>query len=216
MQIPYQTAAAALVLALVSMPVWAEEPGKMAETVGNSLTSAPAEWLGAQPHFVMIGTINGTAFNVQFTDIAAATGIASFAAKREYLVIEGGFAYIDFEVALEADIGGVERTVEIEMENENFAKQSLPADFALQEAEFPAGLLSNLETQWEWEVGGASFNEEVLGWTGVMRLQSDQGAPDDKGLMGDGMVSGYINAVRGADALVISFTAPVTEYEIED
>jgi hypothetical protein len=208
--------AAALVLALATLPALAEEPGKMAETAANTLTAPPAAWLGAQPHFVMIGTINGTAFNVQFPDIAAAAGIASFAAKREYLTVEGGFTYIDFEVALEADIGGVERTIEIEMENQDFAKQSLPADFALQEAEFPAGLLSNLETQWEWEVGGASFNEEVLGWTGVVRIESDQGTPDDKGLLGDGMVSGYINAVRGTDTLVISFTAPVTEYEIED
>ncbi len=207
---------AALLLCALSLPALAQDAGKMAETANNTLTAPPAEWLGAVPHLVMMGTVNGTAFNIQFPDVTAAAGVSTFAAKREYAAIEGGYAYLDFEIGLEADIGGAERKIEFEMENQNFSAQTLPADFVLQEAEFPAGPLSNLETQWEWEVNGASFNEEITGWTGTLRLESDQGTPDDKGLMGDGMISGFITAVRGDDRMVISFTAPVAEYEIED
>lgn len=197
----------------LSLPAAAQDPGKMAETVGNSLTTAPAAWLGDAPHFVMMGTVNGTVFNVQMMDMTAA---AFFGAKREYRAIEGGFAYIDFEVALEAEIGGIERQIEVEMENADFTTQALPADFALQQAEFPAGLLSNLETQWEWEAKGASFNEEVVGWTGTLHIHSDTGTRDARGLSGDGTIAGYINAVKGTDTMVISFTAPVAEYEIDD
>jgi hypothetical protein len=210
------TARTALLLTCLALPAMAQEPGKMVETSGNALTAAPAAWLGATPHFVMMGTVNGTVFNVQMTDMATATGVASFGAKREYKAIEGGFAYIDFEVALEAEIAGIERQIEIEMENADFAVQTLPGDFALQEAEFPEGMLSNLETQWEWETGGASFNEEVVGWAGTMRIEGDQGTPDDKGLSADGTISGYISATKGADVMVISFTVPVAEYEIDD
>ena len=91
----------ALLLTCLALPALAQEPGKMVETTGNTLTAAPAAWLGATPHFVMMGTVNGTVFNVQMTDMAAAAGVAAFGAKREYKATEGGFAYIDFEVALE-------------------------------------------------------------------------------------------------------------------
>ena len=73
----------ALLLTCLALPALAQEPGKMVETTGNTLTAAPAAWLGATPHFVMMGTVNGTVFNVQMTDMAAAAGVAAFGAKRE-------------------------------------------------------------------------------------------------------------------------------------
>jgi hypothetical protein len=113
-------------------------------------------------------------------------------------------------------IGGIERKIELEFENRDFTSHALPADFALQGEEFPEGLRSTLEVETEWEHGGVSVNDEVGGWTGVLSLALDQGTPDDKGLLPDGLIGGFVTATNGAETLAISFTVPVVEYEVED
>lgn len=186
-------------------------------TPGNTLTAPPAEWLGAVPHLVIMGTVNGRSIDLQMTDITKAGGVAEFAGKREYLPGDGGtFRYGDFEVALKAVIEGVEKSIELEFENHDFAAHPLPATFTLQDAEFPQGLLSNLEAQLEWETPESTVNDEVAGWTGTLTVMQDAGTPDDKGLTGDGLIGGFVAAQKDGAALVISFTVPVAEYEIDN
>lgn len=187
-----------------------------AVTDGNSLGAAPTEWLGDTPHFVMIGTVEGYTFDVQFLDVGMSADIATFEGKREYVETAGGFAYRDFEFVLEAVIGGEERAIEIEAENDDFGAFDLPSDFALQDGEFPVGALSNMEIEFEWEIGGVSTEVEVAGWSGTLTLAVDAGEADDKGLSASGVIAGFIDATRGEDHVVISFTVPVAEYEIDD
>lgn len=209
--------ARALVLA---MPAMAAVTGAFAQdvdavTTGGSV-DAPAAWLGATPHFVMVGTVAGKRIAIAMPDMAAADGVAGFAGKREYLIDGTGHRYVDFEVALAAVIGGIERKIELEFENHDFRSHTLPADFALQAEEFPTGLRSTLEVETEWEHAGVSVNDEVGGWAGVLSLALDQGTPDDKGLSADGLIGGFVTATNGAETLAISFTVPVAEYEVED
>ncbi len=187
-----------------------------AVSTGGALTAAPAEWLGATPHLVIMGTVDGHALDIQYPDIAAA-GVAEFAGKREYLPGEAGaFRYGDFEVALKAVIGDVERAIELEFENHDFTDHPLPATFALQDKEFPEGLFSTLEAELEWESAAGTVNAEAAGWTGTLVLAEDSGSKDDKGLVPDGMIGGLVTATKGGDTLVVSFTVPVAEYEIDD
>jgi hypothetical protein len=207
-----------LACTLALLPGIALAAGHVTGTVtdGNMLAAPPAAWLGEVPHLVMMGTVNGYAFDVQFPDMAAATDVAEFAAKREYLAEGDRHRYIDFEFALEAVIAGAEKAIELEFENADLSSVTLPAALALTDSEFPEGAFSNMEVEFEWEIDGTSVNEEIAGWSGTFTYALDTGTKDDKGLLPDGFVGGFVTATRGADSLVISFTVPVAEYEIED
>jgi hypothetical protein len=91
------------------------------------------EWLGDTPHLVLMGTLGGRPVDIQFLDLGTLPqGVASFEGKREYLPGEAGWRYGDFEVALQAEIDGVEKSFEMEFENADFVQQRpLPATFEL-------------------------------------------------------------------------------------
>lgn len=204
-----------LALCLLSAPALAADA---TVTPGNALTAPPAGWLGEVPHLVVMGTINGRPFDLQMPDIAKSEGVAEFAGKREYLPGDGGaWRYGDFEVALKATIDGVEKALEFEFENHDFTAHSLPSRFALQGDEnFPEGARAFLEAQLEWETSEVTVNDEIVGWTGTLVLAQDSGTKDDKGLVPDGMIGGFVTATREGDTLVMSFTVPVAEYELDD
>jgi hypothetical protein len=50
----------------------------------------------------------------------------------------------------------------------------------------------------------------------VLTVTLDEGTPDDKGLRPDGMIGGFVTAETAGEVVVISFTVPVAEYEIDD
>ena len=203
----------AAVLCLVACPALAESLGTDAPT----LTAAPTEWLGPVPHLVIMGTVNGREMNIQLTDMATAAGVAEFAGKREYLPSDAGaFRFGDFEVSLKAQIGGVERSIELEFENDDFSTVSLPSDFQLGPENFPKGPAAFLEFSTEWEDASGSVNDEIGGFGGTLALRLDDGTPDDKGLRPDGMIGGLVKAENAGETVVISFTVPVAEYEIDD
>jgi hypothetical protein len=199
---------------LAAMPVCAQDA---AVTSGNTLTAPPAEWLGEEPHFVLMGTLSGRQVDLQYLDMAAAEGIDSFEGKREYLPGEGGaWRYGDFEVALAAVIGGVERSFELEFENADFTRHPLPASFALGDVNFPEGLAAFVEIAAEWETEAGSVNDEIGAWSGTLTVVMDAGTPDGEGLVPDGMIGGFMVAENGADRLVASFSVPVVEYEKDE
>ncbi|RPE63213.1 hypothetical protein EDD53_2810 [Pacificibacter maritimus] len=198
---------------LITAPAFAD-PLVSTITEGNAHTNAPESWLGATPHIVFIGTINGYDFDAQFMDLNA-DFIAGVDSKREYLPEGEMLRYADFEFGLQAIVAGVEKTFELEFENHDFSTAALPATFDLQSEEFPMGALSNLEFEFEWEGNGTSVNEEIANWTGTLTLELDSGVGTSDP-QGDGMIGGYVDAKRGDDHLVASFTVPVNEYEIDE
>lgn len=203
-------------LALCFLPTsaWAQEA---TVTPGNTLAEPPTEWLGPTPHLVLMGTLSGRPVDVQYLDIGAAERVASFEAKREYLPGEAGWRYGDFEVGLQAVIEGVEKSFEIEVENDDFVQQRpLPATFDLGAENFPQGGRAYLEASAEWETEAGAVNDEVGGWTGTLTLAEDSGTPDAEGLVPDGLIGGHLVAEREGDRLVMSFTVPVAEYEKDD
>lgn len=186
-------------------------------TPANTLAAPPTEWLGETPHLVLMGTMGGRPIDVQYLDIAQAEGIAAFSGKREYLPGDAGaWLYGDFEVALSAVIANVEKSFEIEIENRDFDAHSLPATFALGSVNFPEGAAAYLEAAAEWETDAGSVNDELGGWEGTLIIERDDGIPDDEGLRGDGVIGGHMDATRGEDHLVMSFTVPVTAYEKDE
>jgi hypothetical protein len=68
----------------------------------------------------------------------------------------------------------------------------------------------------EWEDATGSVNDEIGGYTGTLSLALDDGTADDKGLRADGMIGGLALVQNAGETLVISFTVPVAEYEIDD
>lgn len=179
---------------------------------------APSAWLGETPHFIMVGAFGDYSFNINLPDLAAAE--ASVTGKREYgRAASGALSLIDFEIAANAVMDGIERTIELEFANADFATHTLPMGFDItSEAEFPEGPLASLEVQfeWEWVEKSTIVNEEGLIDAGRLDLALNQGEPDADGVAANGLIGGFATATRDGKTLTLSFTVPVTEGEIDD
>ncbi len=205
----------ALALALTLGLAFAEP---LVETItpNNTLTEAPTEWLGAEPHLVIMGTTSGFPFDFQLMDIANAD-LHELEVKREYLLNETDYSpYQEIDFGIQLVLEGVAKTIEAKLVHADFNKLGdLPQAFTLQSAEeFPEGSDVFTEFEFEWEGNGNSVNVELADWTGTATVNLDGAKgkePSDEGLVG-----GYINATNGDDAVVISFTLDVTEFEVED
>ena len=185
--------------------------------VGDPAGVAPTAWLGETPHFVMVGDFKDYSFNIQATDLAATPDFA-LEAKREYRGAEGGgLDYIDFEIAVALTTNGIERGIELEFENADFADQPIPATYALKGEEFPAGLFSNMELQIEWEWNEKSFivNEEQLYSEGTLTVSHESVTAESDGTSPNGMIGGFVTGTFEGKPIAISFTAPVVEAEID-
>ena len=186
-------------------------------TVGDSAGVAPTAWLGETPHFVMVGAFKDYSFNIQALDLAA-TPDFEVSAKREYKAADGGLDYIDFEIAINLTTNGIERGIELEFENADFGDHPVPATFALKNEEFPAGLFSKMELQieWEWVEKSVIVNEEQLYTEGTLTTGHESGTAAADGTIPNGMIGGFVTGTFEGKPIAISFTAPVTEAEIDD
>lgn len=216
--------AALAVLVCLPRPADAQELSAEDKAVNDTVTfgsptgTAPTEWLGATPHFVMVGAFKDYRFDIDVRDMAGVENFELFA-KREYAPREDGkLAYIDFEVAVNLVTDGIERGFEFEFENADFSTHTLPATFALKDAEFPEGTFSNLELQieWEWVEKSVIVNEEQLVTKGDLVVALDEGTPVEDGTAPNGLIGGFVTGTYDGKPIVISFTAPVTEAEIDD
>lgn len=189
-------------------------PGEDTITPGNTLTEAPTEWLGETPHLIIMGTVNGHNFDVQYLDLAAAN-LHAIEVKREYLIdgIKRPYQELDFEV--QTIIDGVAKTIEGKLNHADFLTLELPAEMTLQAEENPEGPMTYTEFEFEWEHEGVSVNEEVGDWDGTATLVYDDafGASEP---VGDGLAGGFIDAHKGDNHLVMSFTFEIGEAEVEE
>ncbi len=194
----------------------AEKATSNVVTLGDA-AEAPPEWLGPTPHFVMVGDFKDYSFAINAKDPASLETF-KLHAKREYRKGEKGLDYIDFEIAVDLVTNGIERGIELEFENANFAAQPVPSTYALKGEEFPAGLFSNMELQIEWEWVEKSFivNEEQLYGEGALTIGLDEGKAEADGTVPNGMIGGFVKGTYEGKPITISFTAPVDEAEIDD
>jgi hypothetical protein len=188
----------------------------MVETVtpGNRLAAAPTEWLGETPHLVIMGTVNGYPFDLQYLDLAAAD-VHAVEVKREYAVNGDKRPYIELDFALQAVIDGVAKSIEGKLNHADFLTLSLPATMALGTVENPEGANTFTEFEFEWEKDGVSVNEEIGDWGGTAVLALDS-AFETTEPTGDGRIGAFIDARNGDNMLVISFTFDVDEVEVEE
>lgn len=208
--------ASLLATALVPSLVLAD-PMMETVTAGNTLTAAPAAWLGETPHLVIMGTVDGKLFDVQVTDLAS-SDISAVTLKREYLLNDSDYSpYQEMDFAIEFVHEGIAKAIEAKLTHADFNKlAALPATFALQFAEeYPEGDKIFTEFEYKWESGGVTVDAESPEYDGTATIHMDSAfqaaAPN-----GDGMIGAFISAAQGDNAYVISFTLPVTEFEVED
>ena len=204
--------------ASLSLPTLAlADPMVDTVTMGNSLTAAPTAWLGDTPHLVIMGKVDGKLFDVQVMDMTKAD-IGTITLKREYLLTGTDYnPYRELDFAFEFENEGIAKAIEGKLTHADFNKlAALPATFALQSAEeYPEGDKIFTEFEYKWEAGGVTVDAESADWTGTATVAMDSAFQAAKP-NGDGMVGGFITATNGDNAFVISFTLPVTEFEIED
>ena len=205
---------APLLVATLAPCIALADPMMETITPGNTLTAAPTEWLGEQPHLVIMGMVDGKKFDVQVMDITAAT----VALKREYLLSDSDYnPYREIDFSVEFVHEGIDKAIEGKLTNADFNKlAALPATLSLQSAEeYPEGDKVYTEFEYKWEAGGVTVDGESPEFDGTATLHMDDGyqaaAPN-----GDGMVGAFITAAKGDSSYVISFTLPVTEFEVED
>ncbi|MEM1130617.1 MAG: hypothetical protein AAGH83_08860 [Pseudomonadota bacterium] len=204
-------------LAVVAFPVVAQaDPLKEVISAALPLEEPPFEWMGETPHFVMMGTVDGYTFNVQVTDVEAADNLSKFTAKREYKADGSGYRYVEFKIDLESVIGGIEREIELDFQNHDFLSFQDVATLQLGSTKYPQGEAAYFELEFEWDSQGTSVDEEIDDWQGVLILHHDEGETDDKGLSGTGEIGALVQATRGSDTMIISFSAPVVDYDVDD
>lgn len=200
---------------LATLPLAAlADPIKETVTPDNTLTAAPTEWLGDTPHFVVMGTVNGYSFDVQYLDLTTAD-IHDIEVKREYLIAGDARPYQEMDFEIQAIIDGVAKKIEGKLNHADFLTQTLPATLELGAEENPEGAHSFTEFEFEWEHAGTSVNEEHGDWTGTAIIALDS-AFDSAEPVADGLSGGFIDAVNGDDHLVISYTFEITEAEVEE
>ncbi|NVO25298.1 hypothetical protein [Donghicola mangrovi] len=183
-------------------------------TPNNTLTAAPTAWLGQTPHFVVMGTVNGFDFDVQYLDLTKAD-IHNIEVKREYLIDGDARPYQEVDFELQAVIDGIAKKIEGKLNHADFLTLTLPATLELGPEENPAGQKTYTEFEFEWENDGISVNEEHGEWTGTAEIPYDDAFASAEPLA-DGLAGGYINAVHGDDHLVISYTFEIGEAEVEE
>jgi hypothetical protein len=205
---------APLLVAALAPTLALADPMMETVTPGNTLTAAPTEWLGDKPHLVIMGTVDGKMFDVQVMDITT----AAVALKREYLLNDSDYSpYREIDFSVEFTHEGIDKAIEGKLTNADFNKlAALPATFTLQSAEeYPEGDKVYTEFEYKWEAGGVTVDGESPEFDGSATLHMDAGfqaaAPN-----GDGMIGAFITAAKGDSSYVISFTLPVTEFEVED
>jgi len=218
-----KVATLALLLAAAGTPAFAQtlsaedQAINLNATLGDTAT-APTAWLGAKPHFVMVGAFGDYSFNVNLPSLEGAA--AEVVGKREYGHDDAGaLRLIDFEVAVNAVMNDIERTIELEFANADFNTHTLPLSFALSpDEEFPEGAKASLEVQfeWEWVAKSAIVNEEGLVDSGTLDLALNEGTADAEGIAPNGLIGGFATLTRDGKTLALSFTVPVTEAEIDD
>jgi hypothetical protein len=205
---------APLLVAALAPTLALADPMMETVTPGNTLTAAPTDWLGDKPHLVIMGTVDGKMFDVQVMDITT----AAVALKREYLLNDSDYSpYREIDFSVEFTHEGIDKAIEGKLTNADFNKlAALPATFTLQSAEeYPEGDKVYTEFEYKWEAGGVTVDGESPEFDGSATLHMDAGfqaaAPN-----GDGMIGAFITAAKGDSSYVISFTLPVTEFEVED
>ena len=207
---------AAVLAPCLALPALAD-PMMDTVTAGNTLTAAPTEWLGDKPHLVIMGKVDGKLFDVQVMDLAAAD-VGTISLKREYLLNDTDYnPYREMDFAIEFTNEGIAKAIEGKLTHADFNKlTALPATFALQSAEeYPESDKIFTEFEYKWEANGMTVDSESVDWTGTATVQMDNAFQAAKP-NGDGMIGAFITASNGDNAYVISFTLPVTEFEIED
>ena len=214
---------ATLALLLAATPAFAQtlsaedQAINLNATLGETAT-APSAWLGATPHFVMVGAFGDYTFNVNLPTLEGAA--AEVVGKREYGRDDAGALHlIDFEVAVNAIMNDIERTVELEFANADFNTHTLPLSFALSpDEEFPEGAKASVEVQfeWEWVEKSTIVNEEGLVDSGALDLALNEGTANAEGIAPNGLIGGFATLTRDGKTLALSFTVPVTEAEIDD
>lgn len=205
-------------LALAQELAPADQAINRTATLGET-AQAPTAWLGATPHFVMVGEFGDYSFNVNVPDLSASAD-ASFSGKREYGRDDADALHlIDFEIAANAVMNDIERTIELEFANSDFNTHTIPASFKLEPGvEFPEGDTASLEVQfeWEWVEKSTIVNEEGLVDSGTFNFALNEGAANADGIADNGLIGGFATATKDGKTLVLSFTVPVTEAEIDD
>lgn len=204
------------VLVLATLPLAASaDPTVATVTAGNTLASPPTEWLGAQPHLVIMGSVNGYILDLQSLDLASADWLHATEAKRQYLIDGDARPYQELDTEIQMILEDVAKKIEFKINHADFLSLGdLPVTLELVSEENPEGAMTYFEFEMEWEVGGTSVNEEVGDWEGsaIVTLDSGFGA---EAPVGDGLAGGFITASRGEETLVISYTLVVNEAEVE-
>jgi hypothetical protein len=208
---------APLLVATLAPCIALADPMMETITPGNTLTAAPTEWLGDKPHLVIMGMVDGKKFDVQVMDITSAD-ISAITLKREYLLNDTDYnPYQELDFGIEFMHEGIPKGIEGKLTHADFnTLAALPATFALQSAEeYPAGDLVFTEFEYKWESGGVTVDAESADWDGSAVLHMDTAFKAEKP-NGDGMIGAYITGSKGESNFVVSFTLPVTEFEVED
>jgi hypothetical protein len=191
----------ALLLAVLALPALAGEAPE-----------PPTTWLGTATHVVAVGTLSGQPLAIAPTGVNAGPDEIGVSARRHYRTGHAGWREAVLEIRWEASSGEDSQSLVLGLGNEDFLQQPVdgPVTYALAAEPFPEGRRASLFVA-AGTAGpeGAEDTMLIEGWTGTLTLTLDEGTRDADMLLLDGRIGGHLDARRGEDHLLVSFTAPV-------
>ncbi len=174
-----------LLLALLPLPALAQEP--------------PPEWLGPEPHLVVVGTLDGEPFHLHLRG----EGVE---ARRVYRPGHAGWRYAAIEVGVDA-----EESLSFVISQADLLQLPAPTILAIVDIPEPEGFFADVAIH-QGEAEAAAPD----GWLGTLTLNEDAGTRDADQLLTGGAVGGHLDVTSGEDRLVLSFSAPVVEDRREE
>lgn len=191
-------------------------------TKNNPMTQPPSKWLGAVPHFVMMGKSGQYKFDIQILE--KSPHLKSLIGKREYekLVSTGEVRFVEFEAGLKAVIGGIEREIELGFSNADFDDEKVPGIFSLipneNEDFMPIGIKgakAGCEIEWEWEIPSKNIfvAQELKTPSGLFFFDLNAGTLNKDKTLDNGYIGGFGIAELENGTIYISFTVPMVEEE---
>lgn len=187
----------------------------------------PTEWLGTDPHFRAVGTLNGEELDLNVEGDAAADASSLFC-EREYIVPQNAAGEFDYangelvEVKLHAfvTVGGEERKAEIEFKRHDMSADSAGTKLTVvprNDASEPAS--GELYLEWEWKSAAGEDIYEQSAQTGSVTVGEFTGTPDETGLLipdNEGTVGVFATGQWSeTESVALSFTAPCGPNAVE-
>jgi hypothetical protein len=178
------------------------------------------EWLGEDPHFRVIGTVDGESLDI---GEGGTIEVTSLECEREYIAPLDGDGIPDLSQAqftqmqlmVEVLDGDETRIIELEFKPHDLQSDAIGTEIEIiprLDTDPPDGSENAMWFEWQWEDQSGNELLEISAQDGLFTLELFTGEPGPGGVVipsGEGSIGGHLSARWSpTNSIEMSFTAP--------